>query len=160
MDIRILELNADTGQRERDRLLDSIAALDLDVFGESRWGRESFSGSADNSYDYLAAAVTKGAEGAAGRLLGYGLLRCFDEAEIIMIASDPACRRQGIGRALLEALKTEAKRRNTGSIFLEVREGNEAARAMYRQGGFAEAGRRRGYYHAPAEDAVIMRYIC
>ena len=74
-----------------------------------------------------------------------------------MIASDPACRRCGIGGALLKALTEEAARRHAGSVFLEVRESNDAARAMYRKAGFKESGIRRNYYHAPLENAVVMQ---
>ena len=74
-----------------------------------------------------------------------------------MIASDPAFRRRGIGSALLDELTEEAARRHAGSIFLEVRESNDAARAMYRKAGFVEKGIRRNYYHAPLENAVVMQ---
>ena len=74
-----------------------------------------------------------------------------------MIASDPAFRRRGIGDALLKGLTEEAARRDAGSIFLEVRESNDAARAMYRKAGFLEKGIRRNYYHAPIENAVVMQ---
>jgi len=44
-------------------------------------------------------------------------------------------------------------------VWLEVRESNERARALYLREGFAEAGRRRDYYPAPQgrrEDALLM----
>ena len=41
-------------------------------------------------------------------------------------------------------------------MILEARASNLAALELYRQLGFAEAGRRRGYYREPAEDAVLM----
>ena len=46
------------------------------------------------------------------------------------------------------------------SLFLpftrEVRESNRAAVNLYRSAGFREIGRRRGYYHNPPEDAILM----
>ena len=45
------------------------------------------------------------------------------------------------------------------ALWLEVRESNARARALYLREGFAEAGRRRDYYPAPAgrrEDAILM----
>lgn len=72
-----------------------------------------------------------------------------DEAEVLNIAVAPDFQRLGIGRALLKA--TAAR-----TLFLEVRESNAAARAFYQSLGFRQTGRRRGYYHHPAEDAILM----
>jgi ribosomal-protein-alanine N-acetyltransferase len=38
---------------------------------------------------------------------------------------------------------------------LEVRESNASARGLYEKQGFREAGRRRGYYTDPVEDAIL-----
>lgn len=89
---------------------------------------------------------------------GYALLRCFDDAEIIRIATDSRCRRQGIGSMLLEALLAEVHKRDIHSIFLEVRSSNMPAIKLYEHAGFERAGVRRDYYSAPTEDAIIMRY--
>ncbi len=43
-------------------------------------------------------------------------------------------------------------------MFLEVRESNIAARNLYKRLGFLEAGRRRDYYPAPPEDAIVMKF--
>jgi ribosomal-protein-alanine N-acetyltransferase len=42
-------------------------------------------------------------------------------------------------------------------MFLEVRESNSAARALYASRGFLAVGRRRGYYRSPVEDALVLR---
>ena len=81
------------------------------------------------------------------------------EAELLTIAVHPDQRRAGLGRALVEAFLTEAVARGGESAFLEVAEGNTAARALYAACGFAPAGRRRSYYHRPdgtSEDALIL----
>ena len=95
---------------------------------------------------------------AAPAVAGYALLRCFDDAEIIRIATDSRYRRQGIGSMLLDSLLTEAHKRDIHSIFLEVRSSNMPAIRLYEQAGFERAGVRRDYYSAPTEDAIIMRY--
>jgi len=90
---------------------------------------------------------------ALGRALG-------DEAELLTLAVDPSCRRQGRGRALLSAFEAEAGRRGAASAFLEVAEDNAPALALYLGSGWAEAGRRRGYYARPGRDpadALILR---
>jgi ribosomal-protein-alanine N-acetyltransferase len=81
------------------------------------------------------------------------------EAELLTIAVHPDQRRAGLGGALVGAFLTEAAARGGESAFLEVAEGNAAARALYAACGFAPAGRRRGYYHRPdgaSEDALIL----
>lgn len=87
---------------------------------------------------------------------GFALIRvAADEAELLTLAVAPAARRQGLGRRLLAAALAEAAARAGAAVFLEVAEGNAAALALYTQAGFAEAGRRRGYFRGG--DAVVMR---
>jgi ribosomal-protein-alanine N-acetyltransferase len=96
-----------------------------------------------------------------GRLEGFAVARLLppDEFEILNVATDPGVRRQGVGRALLQALlKLPGK-----VLFLEVRESNSSALSLYKAAGFAEAGRRRNYYPTlgfstgSREDAVVMK---
>lgn len=80
------------------------------------------------------------------------------EAELITIAVDPAARRLGTGRGLVQAFLTEAKTRSAEVAFLEVAETNAAARALYMSAGFAQTGRRKGYYRGAGlvTDAILM----
>jgi Fur family ferric uptake transcriptional regulator len=82
-----------------------------------------------------------------------------DEAEILTIATDPAYRRQGIARALLEAAAQAAAAGGAETLFLEVAADNAAALGLYRGAGFTPAGRRKGYYsRGPgAIDALVLR---
>ncbi len=81
------------------------------------------------------------------------------EAEVLTLAVDPAARRRGLGRALVEAVATEACARGAEALWLEVAEDNMAARALYAAAGFEPTGRRRGYYARPggAADALILK---
>ena len=79
------------------------------------------------------------------------------ECELENIAVLPAVRRRGIGKQLLEALKLAANETNCESVFLEVRESNQPARAFYENVGFKQEGRRKTYYSNPFEDAVLYR---
>jgi len=79
------------------------------------------------------------------------------EREILSLAVDPAHRRQGIGRKLVDAELRSAPKGTTW--FLEVRESNIAAISLYAAVGFTAAGRRPGYYHDPAEAAIVMRFF-
>jgi ribosomal-protein-alanine acetyltransferase len=77
------------------------------------------------------------------------------ELENIVIA--PASRRRGLATQLLTTLLTRACETNSESVFLEVRESNHAARALYARLEFEQNGRRQFYYANPAEDAILYR---
>ncbi|RYE91006.1 MAG: GNAT family N-acetyltransferase [Myxococcales bacterium] len=79
-----------------------------------------------------------------------------DEVEIQTVATAPAGRRRGLGRALVERALAAARERGCGRALLEVRAGNVAARGLYGSLGFQEDGVRRRYYSDPTEDAVLM----
>jgi len=82
-----------------------------------------------------------------------------DEAEILTLGVRADRQRHGIGRRLVEALARAAEKAEVGRLFLEVAESNAAARALYGRLGFAEVGRRQGYYQHPAaapEDALQL----
>ena len=90
---------------------------------------------------------------AAGALAGTGAGRW---GEIESVAVEPGCRRAGVGRALCKRLMAWASANGAQHMELEVRHGSAGAQALYRQCGFREDGRRRGYYRDPPEDAVLM----
>jgi ribosomal-protein-alanine N-acetyltransferase len=60
---------------------------------------------------------------------------------------------------MLDAVLIELGSRGVRTAFLEVRESNLAARALYGSRGFTEIGRRHRYYRRPVEDALVMRRI-
>ena len=62
---------------------------------------------------------------------------------------------RGLGQQLLDHLVEKAIASNASSILLEVRDGNEPARALYGKNGFTEISRRVGYY-ARFGDALVM----
>jgi ribosomal-protein-alanine N-acetyltransferase len=79
-----------------------------------------------------------------------------DEAHVATIASLPDYRRKGIGEQILIAALAAARSEGARRAFLEVREGNQAAQAMYRKYGFEVTGRRPRYYKDNNEDALLM----
>ncbi len=96
----------------------------------------------------------------ATALLGFILAHAAaGEAEVLTLAVDPAARRLGAGRALVEAAAGAALAAGAQMLWLEVAEDNAAARALYESAGFQAAGRRRGYYRRPggAVDALMLR---
>ncbi|MCM8731925.1 ribosomal protein S18-alanine N-acetyltransferase [Hephaestia sp. GCM10023244] len=81
-----------------------------------------------------------------GRPAGFAITRTImDEAELLLLAVDPARRRRGIGRALLRAAIADGEAKHIAKIHLEVRSNNGAI-ALYQQAGFVKIGERRDYY--------------
>lgn len=92
-----------------------------------------------------------------GRLAGYcGLYTAADEGEITNVAVWEEFRRRGIGRMLIREIQKLAARRGIRSIYLEVRESNTAAQAVYEKTGFSVCGYRKNFYRKPQENARVM----
>ena len=93
-----------------------------------------------------------------GVVVGYSVSWCVvDQAELANLAVASEARGIGIGGRLLDAAVDAAREAGCESMHLEVRESNAAARALYASRGFEEVGRRRRYYRAPVEDALVLR---
>lgn len=93
----------------------------------------------------------------SGRIVGYCIAWAIgDEAELVNLCVAPALRGTGLGGRMLDGLLATLDARGA-TVYLEVRDSNEAAQALYRGRGFLAAGRRKAYYRHPAEDAVVMR---
>ena len=93
----------------------------------------------------------------AGEILGYcGFLFVLDEAEIPNVCVKSSARKQGVGKKMMNALIEEAKKLGISTLFLEVRESNAAARALYKSLGFIEDGIRKNFYEQPVEHAILM----
>jgi len=115
------------------------------------WSQRDFRDCVTSDATFL---VAETAEGVAGYLVA---LDAADEGEILNLAVAPGGRRHGIGRALVDHALDSLARRGVRQVYLEVRESNAPARALYAAHGFREVGRRAQYYRRPVEDAVILR---
>jgi ribosomal-protein-alanine N-acetyltransferase len=95
-----------------------------------------------------------------GDLIGYCVAMAgVDEMHLLNITIAPAAQRRGHARRLLAELVRLCRLRQASRLWLEVRESNVHARETYLHLGFAQVGRRRGYYPAAGgrrEDAVVM----
>lgn len=82
----------------------------------------------------------------------------LDEATLFNVAVHPDYQRRGLGRALLEHLIGLLEQRDVLTLWLEVRQSNTPAIALYRALGFDEVSLRRDYYPTAKgrEDAIIM----
>lgn len=131
--------------------LPAVAALEKICFPADPWSAELFQAALDNP-----GASILLAEGEDGSLLGYAVLSVvLDEGNLDNIAVAPGTRRRGVADALLSVL-TGFGRENLALLTLEVRASNAPAIALYKKHGFAAVGRRKNYYSAPREDAVLM----
>ncbi len=127
-----------------------VLHLEREAFGQMAWHAGDFEAAIASKCDFPLVIRTTG-------LAGYAVLRIIaPEAEIENICVAPACRRSGVGEALMEEMLRLAAERDAERIFLEVRAHNEPAKALYRKRGFVESYRRRNYYQGPTEDAIIM----
>jgi ribosomal-protein-alanine acetyltransferase len=89
--------------------------------------------------------------------VGYLLLQCLPpEGEIFDIAVPPWLQGAGYGSRLLAHGMAHLQHQGCRQCFLEVRESNQTATRFYRRHGFILAGRRRGYYTQPPEDALLL----
>lgn len=82
-----------------------------------------------------------------------------DEMHLLNLTVGPARQRRGHARWMLDALLAHCREHSAAMLWLEVRVGNEGARALYRHCGFSEIGIRRNYYPGSSgarEDAIVM----
>jgi len=94
----------------------------------------------------------------APEILAFLVARRVDaEWELENIVVSEKVRRQGVGARLLGEFFAHARVEQGSGIFLEVRESNQSARALYRKVGFEETGLRKSYYSNPEEDAILCR---
>jgi ribosomal-protein-alanine N-acetyltransferase len=132
--------------------LPAVMALEEELFAPDTWTAAMYRDelAQTDTRHYLVAEDD-------GAVVGYaGLIAYDDEAHVATIGVTAARQGRGIGAQLLDALLTEADRRSP-VVLLEVRADNEHAQELYRRRGFAEIGRRRGYYQPSGEDAVVMK---
>lgn len=147
-------------RRARPGDLDAIMRLERATFVNDAWPEETMRRELESPHGYYLVAVDDEAEDPDQRLAGYaGLLAPAggDQGDIQTIAVAPFARGIGLGRGLMHALITQARRRHLGELFLEVRADNPIARTLYESLGFEQIGIRRGYYQPDGVDAISMR---
>lgn len=97
------------------------------------------------------------AEDEEENILGYcGVIMVIGEGDITNVSVKKELQGQGIGKALLQELICQTVSRGVHTLFLEVRESNVAALALYEKQGFVRMGVRKNYYTDPVEDGITM----
>jgi ribosomal-protein-alanine N-acetyltransferase len=116
-----------------------------------------------NFRDALAAGYAALVGERHGQIVAYGVLMLAPgEGQLLNLTVAKVARRRGLGRTLLRRMLADAARVGADQCFLEVRESNLAAIALYLREGFAPVARRVAYYPSPPggsrrEDALVMR---
>jgi [ribosomal protein S18]-alanine N-acetyltransferase len=93
-------------------------------------------------------------EGVAGFLVAREVA---GDLEILNFAVRSDARRRGTGTELLRQSFAWGKSFGAASALLEVRAANLAALRFYQRHGFEVVGRRKHYYLAPVDDALVLR---
>lgn len=120
---------------------------------------QDFPWSIGNFRDALAAGYDCRVGREDGQLAAFIVtMGAVDEVHLLVIAVAPERQRAGLASRLLDRVCAEARAAGMARMLLEVRPSNAAALAFYNRAGFAEIGRRRGYYPAREgrEDAIVM----
>lgn len=119
----------------------------------------SFPWTRGNFIDSLAAGYHAEVLECDGAVVGYFVAMAgVDELHLLNVTVAPAHQGQGFGSLLLDVVNQLGLDLGLPRLLLEVRHGNEHARALYQRRGFMAVGLRRGYYPSAQgrEDAVVM----
>jgi len=132
--------------QQQPDLAKAIYAVMADVYPVSPWTLEQIQADLSQDQTWYALAYD-GAE-----VIGFlAVQENLFEAEVLQIAVKQTYQGQKIATALFDFLPADKE------IFLEVRESNRPALLFYKKEKFEEIARRKAYYHAPMEDAIIMK---
>jgi ribosomal-protein-alanine N-acetyltransferase len=129
---------------------DTLAALHSRAFTTPRpW-----------SADEIAALLQGAGVFCLGDVRGFVMGRAIaGEAEVLTLAVAPDQRRQGVARDLMHRFADHARDAGAEAAFLEVAADNDPAIALYLSLGYAQAGRRKGYFETPQGarvDALVL----
>ena len=158
--LRVSQAERERAQREKEAKTDVremtiedgavVAEIEHQSFSDA-WSEKAILETLEQNNSVCFVAEKAGKR--VGYLLGY---TAVDEVEIARIAVIDEMKRQGVGHALMLALKAWSKEHQIAKVLLDVRESNQAAGAFYAREGFVNDGVRKAFYQDPKEDAVLM----
>ena len=138
-------------------ILDEVVAIEHDS-SNIPWPIEHFHSSLENNNNLSYALMLR------DKLIGYVVaLLAIDSADILNIAIDSGCQRQGYATKLLSHLVNEFSEKGAKEVFLEARASNNGAISFYNSQGFKQISVRKNYYmknsndSTEREDGIIMR---
>jgi ribosomal-protein-alanine N-acetyltransferase len=140
--------------------LDAVLALERQSDTAPHWSRDTYRVSIEivETADLKRFAMVAEVD---SEVAGFAIIRLVGgsnaaDAELESIVVSSRWRGRGLGMSLLSEVCRRAKEKGCSQLDLEVRASNTAAIGFYVRAGFRETGKRRGYYHDPDEDAVLM----
>lgn len=146
-DEEITYRRASSGDAEKMTELDRLCF-------KTAWSLSSFQGELDGGKNTIYTV----AENSRGELIGFaGIAYVLDEGEINRVAVHPLYRGRGIGDRMMDIILPAAEEQGVTIQFLEVREANRSAIALYKNHGFSVTGKREGYYAETGENALMMQ---
>lgn len=128
----------------------SLVSIERRCFSDP-WSEGSFREALESPWSFGLVAHT--GRSIAGYLIGREVA---GTGEVLNLAVAPEFRRNGVARALLRAGLNFLRKRRVEEVYLEVRESNQSAQALYLSLGFRPVGQRAGYYRNPKEDALVL----
>jgi ribosomal-protein-alanine N-acetyltransferase len=135
--------------------IDAVSMMENSIY-PFPWTRGNFIDSLVS--EYPAQVLVDESDGQ--RVIGYFVaMDGVEEMHLLNITVAPQAEHRGHGRGMLDVVVSLCRERRATRLWLEVRQSNLRARALYRRYGFVETGVRRGYYPAPEgrrEDACVM----
>ena len=137
--------------------LDAIMAIESTVFATDAWPASIMRAELADGHGYYLVAFPPDEPMQIDAYAGLRSPLREPQADIQTIAVSEGARGKGLGRVLMLQLISEAHTRGAGEVFLEVRNDNPAAQALYVSLGFEQIAVRPKYYQPDGIDAIIMR---
>ncbi len=134
-----------------DDIFEQLSALDKLCVCADGWSADSFRSEAEKDTGHILYITDSG--NVIALLSGY---HAVGEGDITSVAVHPDYRRKGLAKKLIEKFENSLPE-DTESIFLEVRESNCGAIALYEKCGFERLSVRKNFYSQPRENAVVMQ---
>jgi len=138
-------------RRMRATDLAEVAHLEKELYAFP-WSLGNFRDSVNAGYDCWVIAHGE-------FVVGYAILMvALDEAHLLNFAVGSEWQNEGLGRAFLAHMVSEARKAGCQIVYLEVRPSNLPARHLYRRAGFQQIAIRPEYYPAVQgrEDALFL----
>lgn len=133
-------------------LFERLSALDRLCIGAEGWSSDSFRAEAEKENGIVLYAEDDSSFEIAALLSGY---YAAGEGDITSVATAPEYRRMGLAERLIRHF-AELLPEDAENVFLEVRESNAAAAALYEKCGFTRLSLRKNFYTDPDENALVM----
>lgn len=143
-------MSAITIRRMAEKDLERVTAIEQEIFSDP-WSLNAFKTDLNNDMAWPLVVEFEDS------VIGYtSLYIVAGEVQIGNFAVAAGYRKRGVAKKMMSEIIKIAGDHTCNSIFLEVRESNRQAQALYESFGFKFSGRRNNYYANPRESAVLM----